>query len=182
MREADRFKKTRKAADIPSPSLQPDLLVDIQRRIRTQHVGRALCCNDKGQQPGGQGSVEVEMFEFRRHERMECADEGPPSQEIHAAPPELSGAGTDENEAALIRRLDQGVHDVEQLGHPLDFIDDNGGVLGRPSDPLAQTLWPGHQLTRYVGFQKIDYECFRQDVVQPGRFASATGAQQEEAL
>ena len=151
------------------------------KRIRVG-LPRDLNGDDQRQQPAGKRGAELEPIEFRRHERMQRADDGSSSQEIHTATSQLAGAGAREHEAPPILRFKKGVDDVQELGHTLDFIENHGRAPGRPPDEITQSLGPRGQFARDVGLEEIDDECAGQGVPEPGRLAGSAGPEQEEAL
>jgi len=113
---------------------------------------------------------------------MKGADDSPSSQEVDPAAPQLARTGTGEHEAPTILRFEQGMDDVEELGHALDFVDNHGRAPGRPPNEIAQSLGPGGELARDVGLEEVDDERIGQGMAKPCRFAGAAGTEEEEAL
>ena len=76
----------------------------------------------------------------------------------------------------------QGMHHVEQLGRFLHFVDDHRvGRCPSGGDPLGQSLWFGLIGAQHFRCQQIHPQGIVKLLLQPGGFAGAARAEQEEA-
>jgi hypothetical protein len=95
---------------------------------------------------------------------------------------QLAGAGASEHDAQIPALLHQPMHHIEKLGCFLNPIDYHRGQLRRcRGDALRQAFWPGLQAAQHVRRQQIQPQRLRENLAQPGGFAGAPGAEQEEA-
>ena len=106
--------------------------------------------------------------------------QGSAGKQIDAVASELASARARQDEDVPFR-LDEVVHLIEQLGNPLDLVDDDpAGVPLR--NERSQVRWVGGQRKIEIRAQEIDEERVREPLSQPGRLSRAAGAEQEEAL
>lgn len=182
MREADRLEKPREHPYIARPPLQAHFLVQVERGVGAEHVVRPVGGDHQWQQAPGQRRLELEVIEFRGHERMQCADDSTSSEEVNTAAPQLAGAGAAEHKAPPILRFKKSVDHVQEFGHILDFVENHGRAPRLSPDEVTQSLGPRGEFARDLRLEEVDDQRVRQGVTEPGRLAGPPGPEQEEAL
>ena len=181
MREADRFEKTVEGPDVPHQACALDFLLRAEPRVGAQRVRWVGRVPDQRQQATRQRRIEVEATpEFRCHEGMHDARHGAASQQVDARALEFAGAGGGEREARALRLLHQLMHDREQFGNALDFVDHDVASRGLGCGEFAQALRAGRVEAVLGRRQQINPGRSRQGPAQPGALARTPGPEQEE--
>ena len=114
--EAPHLEEAGEAPHVAHHPLCLDLLLEVERRVRGEHVARVGSGDHQRHQAMREGAPEVEVRKLRRHERVQGAEHGSPGQQVRAPAAQLAGAGAGEHEAPPVPRLHEVVHDGEQLG------------------------------------------------------------------
>ena len=113
---------------------------------------------------------------------MHGAVEGAAAEQVHAATPQLAGAGAREHETAWWLLLLQGrVDHAEQLRHPLDLVYHHGGA-GRTGQQFAQPLRASQQPAVQGGIEEVQIERIRLDVPQPSGLPGTARPEQETTM
>ena len=79
-------------------------------------------------------------------------------------------------------RFDQAVDDVEQGRRLLHLVDHDGASLLVPHDQLAQSFGARLVFALTGGVEKVEPQCVRELLPEPGGLAGAAGSEQEEAV
>ena len=93
---------------------------------------------------------------------MHRAMHGAARQQVDARAPQLAGARAGEHESQPRSRLDEFVHDVEQGGHPLHFVEHDHPRIGDAGDQFAESLGPRPELPLRLRLQKVDAHGIRE--------------------
>jgi hypothetical protein len=110
---------------------------------------------------------------------MEVLRPGPSAQEVYASPSKPSGTRTGQEKTDTLL-LDQAVHLVQQVGHPLDFVDDDRAVRWREFLADTSGILADSQIGRRI--QKvIDFNVLEAVADQEG-FAGLTRPQEKMGL
>src|SRR5881227_1622398 len=118
---------------------------------------------------------ETEFAQFRCHERMHGTHHGAASQKIHAAAAQLAGARSGKDETPPLVLLHQRMHQMEQFGNSLHFINDHGQIGPRSLDNVAEPFRTGRQFTSKVGLEQIKQQALGKRLAQPRGLPRTTG-------
>jgi hypothetical protein len=158
--EAHGLEEASEVAQVPNHSLGAHLLLEVEAHVSSEDIPWSGGIHHQRNQPPFERAFEGEGWPLRGHERVKGPEHRAPPEEVDAALPELPRARACEHVPLPRARLDEIVHDVEELGNPLDLIDDHiplGG--GSPQNHLAEPLRSCLQ----------DPELLRMQEVQPER-------------
>jgi hypothetical protein len=111
---------------------------------------------------------------------VERSDDGAAGEKVDSASPELSGLEPVRTEATPVGGLDDGVHDVQQFGHPLHLVQHHSAAFRVAADDVEHALGSRDQTSGDIGQQEVDDQRIRESAAQPGRFAGPAGAEEEE--
>ena len=184
MGEGRRFKETRKHVKVADHAFVYDFLLKVEVEVRPEHVLRFLGDGiaHKREHPKLKGILKIEVIpHLRSEERMAQAFYGTPAKEIDPLRTfEFPCAGTREDETLVTVLFDEIMDGVKQTGDTLDFIDDNGALVGIRLHHVDQGFWPRQQGTAHIGLKEVYGECTRKLMAKPHRFPRATRAEKEE--
>ena len=121
------------------------------------------------------------MAHFPGHEGVHGAHQGAAREQVDSTAPELASAGTGEDEPVPAPGFHEMVNDVQELGDPLDFVDDHIGTGRRSADPFPQAFRASRQPPVLLRLEEIHHERVREDLAQPGGLACPPRAKEEEA-
>ena len=158
VREARGLEEPGEGADVPRQAFEPHFLLEVEGGVGAEDVLRPAAGDDEGKEPVSQGPGQLEGLQLRRHERVKAADEGTTPKQVETSAPELSRARPREDEPATVARLEELVHDREELRDALDLVEDNGVAAGLPAYEVTQPLGPRRQLPLDLRPQEIDVE------------------------
>ena len=105
----------------------------------------------------------------------------PAREKVHSVAPELAGAGAREDEPVPPPGLHEVVHDVQEFGNALDFVDDHIASGRRAMHQFAEAFRAGGQPAVQLRLQQVHDQSIRQRRGQPGGLARPARAEEEEA-
>ena len=153
MTEAHRFEKTGAPTFRTSPSACTSSRTP--RAAYERSAGRVGSVDDHRDQSLSEGSRPEADAQLGRHERMHGGERRSPGQQIHPGVAQLAGTRAGEHAQTLVE-LDELVHDLQQLRHPLHLIDDHRPPTGTRRDGLSQAFRGRAVEARVLRIDEID--------------------------
>ena len=101
-------------------------------------------------------------------------------KEVDAASPQLSSAGTGQDEAQA-PRLDEAMNLVEEFRNLLDFVQDNPAFMVAGNTPF-EAVGSGKKLGAESGFEEGEIDGVGETLPHPTGLAGAAWSEQEKTL
>jgi hypothetical protein len=172
--------EAREAREVPHERLGLDLLCEVELRIGFQSIFSVGSGVDDRQRAPAQHFREIEGgAELRRHERMQEAAHRAPRQQVRARHLQLPGTRSAEGEAELAA-LDRAMDFVQEIGQPLDLVDDDGRAARQRFALGSEAGGSREEALMRREIEEIEARRVGQGRGEPGALADPTRAEEEE--
>ena len=145
---------------------------DASSRIPSEVVGRQHAEVD--------GTVDVEVWDFCTHQRVEINGKGAPAKGIVTLALQLAGTGATEDKNEVTSH-NEPMHFVEQLRNLGNLINDNERSFWLVLQHLIELGWIAHEAGFDAGIEQVKIDGVWKLLLQKGRFTSLTGSKEEDA-